>query len=99
MERHPEHDTIKSMFAGVPVEPDTRLTGLRYGYVGSLPARLEKWNFEGVRGKTVVLRAQDVADQSDEEVVGLVRDAQSAEGQITIKRTGEFVFVNHSFWF
>ncbi|SIT52779.1 hypothetical protein BQ8794_10149 [Mesorhizobium prunaredense] len=90
-------DDLLPLFAKLPIEEGTDLNQVSYDMAGGLPARMEKWFWEGIRGESVVFRLSDIEDRSDEAVVELVREVFGIIGQLTVKRSGEFLFVNHSF--
>ena len=90
-------DELKAMFQSITPEEGTRITSIHYGYAGTYPTRQETWSWEGIKGQTVIFRSEDVASLSDGELETLVRAELKVQGQITIKRTDRFAFVNHSF--
>jgi hypothetical protein len=90
-------DDLKALFQSVTPEEGTRITSVEYGYVGQFPIRQERWSWDGIKGQTVVFRSEDVNGLSDRVLEALLRSELDVQGQITIKRSERFAFVNHSF--
>jgi hypothetical protein len=57
-------DDLKALFQSVTPEEGTRITSVRYGYVGQFPIRQERWSWDGIKGQTVVFRPEDVMRMS-----------------------------------
>ena len=90
----------KDKFAGVPIDPDTRIVAQSLGSIDDLDGLHQQWNWEGVVGESLVFVSEEVAALGDRELEELVRGSSLVEdgSDVTIKRNQHgFTFVNFNF--
>jgi hypothetical protein len=81
-----------------PMDPDTRLLFEEYLWIGDIPLVLERWSWDGVRASSAVMLAEHVRKLSAAELVAFLYDCGIETGtRVTIKRDGDYVFVNFGF--
>ena len=84
-----------------PIEEDTQI---HMEHIVDFPALgtkalMELWYWDGIQGSSVVFLEKDVEHLSDEELVAKASEDLSAlkEGQHTIKRVKDYVYINFNF--
>lgn len=91
-------DDIAAKFKNLQIDEETKLLKPRqYRAVGSFPAALEQWKWEGVRGKSIIFLKSDVGSLSDQALLDLLAHEVVGETDATISRREEFIYINHSF--
>ena len=90
---------MSDRFANLPTEKDTKI-------LARLPVKwdekdiiYEKWYWDGITAESIIFLSEDIDGMNDEELEADVRSSPLVnEGSsITIKRVGEFTFVNFNF--
>jgi hypothetical protein len=84
-----------------PIEEDTTI---QMEHIVDLPilgtkALMELWSWDGIQGSSVIFLEKDVEHLSDEELIAKASEDLSAlkEGEYTIKRVKDYVYINFNF--
>ncbi len=89
---------LQEMFSKRNVDPDTRIIDAEYKVLGEIPVVKERWVWEGVIGKSVVFRSEDVKAINDSALRDLVAtEIGPIDGDFTISRKDLFTFFNSNF--
>ena len=90
---------MSKKFESVPTEKDTKILFRKELQIGNYDVLYEKWNWEGIRAESFIFSNGDIlgltAEKLKQEVCKseIVKDNQN----ITLKRSGEFTFINFNF--
>lgn len=86
-------DDIAPLFEGVESDPETPINFVFYQEAGGMPVRVEYWTFSGIDAFSMVLRNEDAAGMSDDDLKALVDNSSG----VTLHRGDNFTHVNFGF--
>lgn len=86
-------------FDTLSTESDTHLASRSAYELAGMPARHEKWSWEGIAGESIVLLSQDAQQHDDETLKQMVREAFSLpqDAPMTLERRDDFTYINFNF--
>jgi hypothetical protein len=87
-----------SKFDNRPIEEDTTITSSKLVKFQNRDALLESWVWDGIKGESAILLANQFEGLSDEDIGTFLADYIALGGDYTIARTTpEYIFVNFAF--
>ena len=89
----------KELFAGRSVDEDTRILSTKYFQHDGYDLLLEKWFWDGIKGKSLILLTTQISALDDSELENLAREILElpAEVKTTLKRSKDYTFFNFDF--
>jgi len=91
---------LDKRFANLPVDDDTTIIKQSPQQLGSYPACYQKWRWDGVRGESLILIAEDVAHLSEEELIHMLHATSLPKPGSTVtykENDNGFTFLNFNF--
>jgi len=91
---------MKDKFKNVPVEADTKIGFEKEVKLGGYDALYQGWTWDGIYGESIILKSEDVAKLTDDEINQMVKTSPFIKNDsiTTFKRTESgFIFVNFNF--
>ena len=86
------------LFKDLPHDEDTRILHSSESQFNGLNVLVETWNWDGIKGKSIILLLSQIGDRSDKEVIELLRQFTNVESDFTITRNRNgYMFINHDF--
>ena len=90
---------MNEKFNNIPVEEDTKIQFSSPMKWGERDIVYQKWSWDGISAESIIFLSEDVKEMDDQALEAEVRDGPVVreDSQMTIKRVGEFTFVNFNF--
>jgi hypothetical protein len=89
---------LSKLFDNRPIEEDTKITSSKLVKFADRDIRLESWVWDGIKGKSAVLLANQFESMNDEEICVFLSEHIALGGDYTIARPSpEYIFVNYGF--
>jgi hypothetical protein len=87
-----------SKFDNRPIDEDTQITSSKIVKFIDREICLEGWKWDGIKGKSAILLADQFKHLSDEEIAAFLSEHIALGGDYTIARPSpEYIFVNYEF--
>ena len=87
------------LFAGRSVDEDTRILSAKYFQHDGYDLLLEKWFWDGIKGKSLILLTTQISALDDYELENLASEILElpVEFKTTLKRSKDYTFFNFDF--
>ena len=79
------------------MDPDTHFIKVDYRYLQGMPVRYEEWFWDGISASSVVIPNTALGAKTEEELLALLKQHFTIEGNHTYKKGDEFTYVNFNF--
>jgi hypothetical protein len=87
-----------SKFDNRPIDEDTKITSSKLVKYSGRDVFLEGWKWDGIKGKSAILLADQFKHLSDDEIVVFLSEHIALGGDYTIARTTPaYIYVNYGF--
>ena len=83
----------------IGVEKDTTIKKRELVKVRDKQAIYEEWVWDGIYGKSLIFFMEDVKGLTEDQLKELLVESFSSDTEITIKESGEYLFLNFGFVF
>jgi hypothetical protein len=85
-------------FDNRPIDEDTQITSSKLVKFSDRDLCLESWKWDGIKGKSAILLADQFKHLSDDEIVVFLSEHIALGGDYTIARTTPaYIYVNYGF--
>ncbi len=81
----------------IPSEPEATILFQQLGVFDDIPACYQTWQFDGIRGESIIFHQRDLKNRKDTDLIEKVKASQlvKASSQITLSRNPPgYLFIN-----
>ncbi len=88
---------VKSKFADVVIDPDTRIISEEYLKIGNYDAKFEHWFWDGIYASSLIFLKSDVEDLEKSDLLKLIKDNIGLVYDFTFSGSGSYLFLNYGY--